>query len=135
MGRGFVQGIGLKKGALASTIGHDSHNIMVLGVSDDDMQQAVEVIAEQQGGIAVVADGKLLANLNLEVGGLMSERDAEFVADSFSKLLEAAHACGVLIEDPFMFMSFLALPVIPHLKITDLGLVDVDIFSHVGLWI
>ncbi len=135
VGLGFVQGIGLKRGALASTIGHDSHNITVLGVNDEDMLLAVKTITKQQGGIAVVADGKVLATLILDVAGLMSGADAESVARSFSELLEAAKRLGVQVDDPFMYMSFLALPVIPHLKITDLGLVDVDKFSHVDLWV
>lgn len=135
VGRGFVQGIGLKRGALASTIGHDSHNITVVGVSDDDMLLAVKTIVTQQGGIAVVADGKVLATLTLDVAGLMSGMDAESVAIAFSNLLKTVHKLGVLVSDPFMFMSFLPLPVIPHLKITDLGLVDVDKFCHVDLWV
>jgi len=135
VGRGFVQGIGLKRGALASTIGHDSHNITVLGVSDDDMMLAVKTIAKQQGGIAVVADGKVLATLVLDFAGLMSGADAVTVADSFSVLLKEAKKLGVQVDDPFMFMSFLALPVIPHLKISDLGLVDVDNFCKIDLWI
>ncbi len=135
VGQGFVQGIGLKRGALASTIGHDSHNITVLGVNDDDMLLAVKTIAKQQGGIAVVADGKVLATLILDVAGLMSGADAENVADAFSNLLKAAKHLGVELSDPFMFMSFLALPVIPHLKISDLGLIDVDNFCHIDLWV
>ena len=135
VGRGFVQGIGLKRGAIASTIGHDSHNITVIGVDDDDMMLAVQTIVDQQGGIAVVANGIILATLTLEVAGLMSCEDAVSVADAFAELLKAAKKLGVQIDDPFMFMSFLALPVIPHLKITDLGLVDVDKFSLVELWV
>lgn len=135
VGRGFVQGIGLKRGALASTIGHDSHNITVVGVDDNDMMLAVQTIVDQQGGIAVVADGIVQATLTLEIAGLMSNQNAVAVADSFAKLLEAAKKLGVQIDDPFMFMSFLALPVIPHLKITDLGLVNVDTFSLTELWV
>lgn len=134
IGLGFVQGFGLTKGALASTIGHDSHNITVIGVNDDDMTLAVQTIAHQGGGIAVVEGGEVLASLRLDVAGLMSTEDAATVAAGFSGLLKAARECGVQVEDPFMFMSFLALPVIPHLKITDRGLVDVDRFCHVGLW-
>ncbi len=120
---------------MASTIGHDSHNITVLGVSDEDMMLAVKTIAKQQGGIAVVADGKVLETLILDFAGLMSGKSAETVSDSFSNLLKAAKKLGVQVDDPFMFMSFLALPVIPHLKISDLGLVDVDNFCHVDLWV
>lgn len=135
VGRGFVQGIGLQRGALASTIGHDSHNITVLGVNDGDMMLAVKTIVKQQGGIAVVADGKVLETLTLDFAGLMSGENAETVAGSFSNLLKAAKKLGVQVDDPFMFMSFLALPVIPHLKISDLGLIDVDNFCRVDLWV
>ncbi len=134
-GLGFVQGIGLQRGALASTVGHDSHNITVVGVDDQDMTLAVETIVRQGGGLAVVEGGRVLASLSLNVAGLMSTAEAQEVADDFSSLLASAAELGVLVKDPFMLMSFLALPVIPHLKMTDLGLVDVDTFQHVGLWV
>lgn len=135
VGLGFVQGIGLQRGALASTVGHDSHNITVIGANDADMFLAVQTIIKQGGGLAVVADGEVKANLVLDVAGLMSTKDAKAVALRFSELLKAVHDLGVQVPDPFMFMSFLALPVIPHLKITDLGLIDVDSFSPVSLWV
>lgn len=134
VGLGFVQGIGLNRGALASTVGHDSHNITVVGASDEDMFLAVQTIIKQGGGLAVVADGEVKASLVLDVAGLMSTGDAKTVAVNFAELLKNVSKLGVQVADPFMFMSFLALPVIPHLKITDLGLVDVDTFSHVSLW-
>ncbi len=134
-GCGFVQGIGLKRGALASTVGHDSHNITVVGENDEDMMLAVETICRQQGGLAVVADGEVKATLALEVAGLMSCHDADSVALRLAKVINAAKDLGVQVEDPFMYMSFLALPVIPYLKITDLGLIDVDNFCHVPLWV
>ena len=135
VGLGFVQGIGLQRGALASTVGHDSHNITVIGANDTDMFLAVQTIIKQGGGLAVVADGEVKARLILDVAGLMSTGDAGAVALHFSELLKTVHMLGVQVPDPFMFMSFLALPVIPHLKITDLGLVDVDSFSHISLWV
>ncbi len=135
IGLGFVQGLGLQRGALASTVGHDSHNITVVGASDEDMLLAVQTIIDQGGGLAVVADGKVRASLILDVAGLMSTKDAETVALNFADLLRAVDGLGAQVPDPFMFMSFLVLPVIPHLKITDLGLVDVDAFSHVSLWV
>jgi adenine deaminase len=135
MGIGFVQGIGLKQGALASTVGHDSHNIMAIGVNDHDMELVVQTIIKQGGGLAVVCDGQVKARLVLDVAGLMSSAGAAEVAEKFSSLLKAAKEQGVEVPDPFMLMSFLALPVIPHLKMTDLGLVDVDTFSHVSLWV
>lgn len=135
IGLGFVQGIGLQKGALASTVGHDSHNITVIGVEDHDMRLAVETIVDQGGGLTVVADERVLASLPLSIAGLMSPDDALDVATEFSNLLQAAVGLGVVPENPFMLMSFLGLPVIPHLKMTDLGLVDVDTFQPVGLWV
>ena len=135
IGQGFVQGIGLQAGALASTVGHDSHNILVVGVDDDDMRLAVETIAEQQGGLAVVLAGEVIASLTLEVAGLMSESDVEEVAAKFNTVLAGAKRLGTTLDDPFMVMSFLALPVIPHLKLTDMGLVNVDSFSHIPLWV
>ncbi len=135
IGLGFVQGIGLTSGALASTVGHDSHNITVIGTNDSDMECVVRAIVDQGGGLAIVNDGEVVANLVLDVAGLMATNDAEELADKFFYLLKVAENQGVQVADPFMLMSFLALPVIPHLKMTDLGLVDVDTFSLTGLWV
>ncbi len=135
IGLGFVHGIGLQEGALASTVGHDSHNITVIGVDDMDMEIAVQAIVKQGGGLAVVKNGEVVERLVLDVAGLMSTDEAHVLADKFSNLLMAALKLGVQVSDPFMLMSFLALPVIPHLKITDMGLVDVDAFSHTDLWL
>ncbi len=135
IGLGFVQGFGLKEGALASTVGHDSHNITVIGTNDLDMEGAVQAIVKQGGGLAVVNNGKVVASLVLSIAGLMSTEDAEVLAGKFLNTLEAALLQGVEISDPFMLMSFLALPVIPHLKMTDMGLVNVDTFCHTDLWV
>jgi adenine deaminase len=135
IGLGFVQGIGLKKGAIASTVGHDSHNITVIGCNDQDMYSVVKALIKQGGGLAIVCDGVVEASLDLDVAGLMSTSDADEVAKTFSELLRVAANLGVQVSDPFMLMSFLALPVIPHLKMTDLGLVDVDLFCHTSLWV
>lgn len=135
IGRGFVTGLGLKKGAIASTVGHDSHNITVAGCDDQDMKLVVETLIKQGGGLAIVCEGKVEASLVLDVAGLMSTADATEVAETFSELLKVAAKLGVKLADPFMLMSFLSLPVIPHLKMTDLGLVDVDSFCHTGLWV
>ncbi len=134
-GLGFVQGLGLQRGALASTVGHDSHNITVVGTSDSDMEFVVKTIIEQGGGLAAVCDGEVRASLVLDVAGLMSTATPELLAENFSRLLGAASDLGVGVDDPYMLMSFMALPVIPHLKMTDLGLVDVDRFSLVDLWV
>ena len=135
IGLGFVQGLGLKQGAIASTVGHDSHNIIVVGCNDLDMELAVQALVTQGGGLVIVCDAKVEASLVLDVAGLMSTADAAEVAENFSGILKVAKRLGVQVSDPFMLMSFLALPVIPHLKITDLGLVDVDQFSLVSLWV
>ena len=135
IGLGFVQGIGLKKGAIASTVGHDSHNITVIGCNDQDMHSVVKALIEQGGGLAIACDGVVDASLVLDVAGLMSSSGADEVAKAFSELLRVAANLGVQVSDPFMLMSFLALPVIPHLKMTDLGLVDVDLFCHTSLWV
>ncbi len=134
-GLGFVQGLGLKKGAIASTISHDSHNIVIIGCNDQDMKTAVQVLVEQGGGLAVVCDGNVEGSLSLEIAGLMSSASALEVAETFSNVLKGVAKLGIDIEDPFMLMSFLALPVIPHLKITDIGLVNVDTFSTTELWV
>jgi adenine deaminase len=126
IGRGFVHGFGLKRGAIASSVGHDSHNICVVGAGDADMAAAVNRLIEIQGGFAVVLDGAVLAELPLPIAGLMSDRPYEAVRDALLPLRAAAHGLGVTLAEPFLQVAFLPLPVIPHLKITDLGLVDVN---------
>jgi len=134
MGKGFVKGFGLKRGALASSVAHDSHNIVVVGVSDDDMMKAVKEIEAMKGGLVAVADGQILARLPLPVAGLMSEKSAYEVQAELEELLKASKALGCTLEEPFMALSFLALPVIPELKLTDKGLVDVTEFRFVDLF-
>jgi adenine deaminase len=134
VGRGFVTGMGLRAGALAGSIAHDSHNIIVVGMSDADMLLAVETVAKAGGGLAVVANNHVLSLLELGVAGLMSTSPVKTVNDQFENLLHAAQKTGVYEENPFMLLSFLALPVIPHLKITDYGLIDVDAFRTIGIW-
>jgi adenine deaminase len=126
IGRGFVKGFGLKRGAIASSVAHDSHNIAVVGVSDADMALAVNRVIETGGGFAVAGDGQLCAELALPVAGLMSLQPFEEVCTELHALREAAKDIGCILPEPFLQVAFLALPVIPHLKITDLGLVDVD---------
>lgn len=126
IGLGFVKGFGLKRGAIASSVGHDSHNICVIGADEADMAAAVNRLIQLQGGFAVAADGVVRAELALPIAGLMSDQPYETVRDALPSLREAATALGVVLEEPFLQVAFLPLPVIPHLKITDLGLVDVD---------
>ncbi|MDP3182621.1 MAG: adenine deaminase [Desulfobaccales bacterium] len=134
LGLGLVKGFGLKKGALASTVAHDSHNIIVVGADEADMLQAVEHLVALQGGLAVVAGGRVLADLPLPIAGLISPAPLEEVAAGFARLKAAYRSLGGDLPDPFMALSFLALPVIPELKLTDLGLVDVGRFEIVPLF-
>ncbi|ULJ72670.1 adenine deaminase [Rhizobium gallicum] len=129
---GFVQGFGLKKGAIASTVGHDSHNICVVGVSEEDMACAANRLGEIKGGFVVVEDGKVTGEIALPVAGLMSLEPYEKVRDTLHHLRKAAYALGATLEEPFLQLAFLPLPVIPHLKISDRGMVDVDRFVLIG---
>jgi len=133
IGRGFVSGFGLPAGALASSIGHDAHNICVVGANDADMATAVNRLIAIQGGLVAVRDGEILGELALPVAGLMSDRPFEEVAERLTALRKAVAGMGCALPEPFLQLAFLPLPVIPHLKITDLGLVDVDAFAVVDL--
>ncbi|EAQ03839.1 adenine deaminase [Pseudooceanicola batsensis HTCC2597] len=126
---GFVKGFGLKTGAIASTVCHDHHNIAVVGAEYGDMAHAANRLAELQGGFVVVRDGAVLAELALPVAGLMSDQPFEVVHDRLVELREAAKGLGVTLDEPFLQLAFLALPVIPALKITDRGMVDVTKFE------
>jgi adenine deaminase len=133
IGRGFVKGFGLTGGAIASSIGHDAHNIIVVGHDDADMALAVNRLIELQGGFVAARGGALLGELALPVAGLMSDRPAEEVEASLRALRAAVREMGCRLAEPFVQMAFLPLSVIPHLKITDRGLVDVDRFEVIGL--
>jgi adenine deaminase len=133
LGLGLVQGFGLRRGALASSVAHDSHNIVVVGANEADMLQAVRHLVNLGGGMAVVADGRIVADLALPIAGLISPEPLERVAAAYGTLKEAYRGLGGNLPDPFMVLSFLALPVIPALKLTDLGLVDVNRFQVVPL--
>ncbi|HEV7368697.1 adenine deaminase [Arenibaculum sp.] len=132
VGRGFVRGFGLRSGALASSVGHDSHNVAVVGASDADMAVAVNRLIELQGGFVAVRDGVVVAELPLPVAGLISDRAFEEVEHALSGLRAAVRGMGCTLAEPFLQLAFLPLPVIPHLKITDLGLVDVDRFELIA---
>jgi adenine deaminase len=133
IGLGFVRGFGLRAGALASTVSHDAHNVIVTGASDEDMALAVRRLVELGGGIVAVRDGAVLAELPLPVAGLMCDLPAAAAAAALHDLRDAARSLGVEVRAPFMALSFLGLSVIPSLKITDRGLVDVDRFEIVPL--
>ncbi|MGB9627224.1 MAG: adenine deaminase [Thermodesulfobacteriota bacterium] len=134
IGIGFVQGFGLKKGAIGSSVAHDSHNLVIVGTSDEDMLKAILTLKEMGGGLVVITEGKVLASLALPIAGLMSESPVEEVYKKLGNLHQAARSLGCKISDPFMALSFLSLPVIPELKITDKGLVDVTQFKIVPLF-
>lgn len=131
IGRGFVQGFGLKEGALASSVGHDSHNLCVVGMDDTDMALAVSRLTELGGGFVAVEGGRIIAELSLPIAGLMSDQPFEKVRDDLEALRRAVGEMGGTLEEPFLQLAFLPLPVIPHLKITDLGLIDVDTMTLV----
>ena len=133
IGLGLVRGFGLRDGALASTIAHDAHNIVAVGMNDDDLQRAVERLVELGGGIVVVSDGEVRAELPLPVAGLLSDRPLAEVVAASRACVEAARGLGCTLPSPFQSLAFLALSVIPSLKITDHGLVDVDAFELVPL--
>jgi len=135
IGKGFVKGFGLKHGALASSVAHDSHNIIVVGTTDEDMRAALEAVINMGGGLAAVSDTNIRAELALPVAGLMSLEPVQRVRDQLDRLIGVAHDMGTTLKDPFMTLSFLALPVIPELKLTDIGLVDVNKFEVVPLFV
>jgi len=135
VGKGFVRGLGLKKGAIASTVAHDHHNLVVAGADDESMLTAAYAVAETRGGLAVAVGGEVLAQVPLPIAGLMSDQPIETVRQQMDALLAAVHQLGSPLHDPFMTLGFLALPVIPSLKLTDMGLVDVDKFEIVPLFL
>ncbi len=126
---GFVQGFGLQRGAIGSTVCHDHHNIAIVGADYDDMALAANRLGAIEGGFVVVEGGRVLAELPLPVAGLMSLNSFEEVHEELVRLRAAAKSLGVVLEEPFLQLAFLCLPVIPHLKITDHGMVDVDRFE------
>ena len=135
IGLGFIKGFGLQRGAIAGTVAHDHHNLAVIGVDDGSMQTAVRAISEMGGGL-IVADGdQVLARLPLPIAGLLSELPIEAVRAQYDRMIAAARDLGNQMSDPFMVMSFMGLEVIPKLKLTDLGLVDVEQFKFADLFV
>jgi adenine deaminase len=135
IGFGFVHGIGMRRGAIASTVAHDHHNLVVIGADDVSMRTAALAVAGADGGLAAAEGETMLSLLPLPLAGLMSDRPIEEVRNGMNALLAAAHGLGASLRDPYMAMSFLALEVIPALKLTDLGLVDVERFEIVPLFV
>jgi len=135
IGKGFVKGFELKEGAIASTVAHDSHNAIAVGANDSDIYMAINRLRDIGGGLVILNEGKVLGELPLPVAGLMTTLEAAEVAGRVKKLKETCATLGCKLRNPFMTLSFLALPVIPKLKITDYGLVDVEKFEIVNLFV
>jgi adenine deaminase len=135
VGLGFVRGLGLSHGALAGSVGHDAHNLIVAGCDDDSMMTAARAVADLGGGLVVAAAGQVLASVGLPIAGLMSDQPVETVRQQMDHLVAVAKELGSPLHDPFMALGFLALEVIPALKLTDQGLVDVEAFDFVPLFV
>lgn len=135
VGIGFVRGFGLRRGALASSVAHDSHHIIAVGTSDEELLRAIDTVIERGGGQVVVDSRRVETVLALPLAGLMSDEPLPSVLRQIDRLKAAARGLGAVPEDPFMALSFLALPVIPELKLTDRGLFDVTRFCHVPLFV
>jgi adenine deaminase len=135
VGMGFVRGFGLRRGAMASSVANDCHNLVVVAADDEDGLIAARTVADMGGGIAVTEGGELRAAIALPLAGLMADRAPEAVADQLDVVTSAVRELGCAVPAPFMAMSFLALPVIPHLRLTDRGLVDVDAFAFTDVFV
>ena len=134
IGKGFVKGFGIKEGAIASTVAHDSHNMIIIGTNDKDMLVAQKELVKSQGGKVVIKNGEVLAKLPLPIAGLMSDQDINYVTEQSEALNKAAKEIGCVVDDPFMTMAFLSLPVIPELKITDKGIFSTKGFNFVDIF-
>ncbi len=135
VGLGLVSGFGFARGAIATSVAHDSHNIAAVGTSSEEIFRAVSKVREMGGGLVVVDDGVVKASLPLPIAGLLSDRSMDEVVEKIEEVVGAARDLGSTLEDPFMTLSFLCLPVIPELKLTDKGLVDVNKFDSVPLFL
>lgn len=131
----FINGFGLKEGAMATSVAHDSHNIIAIGVDDQDIALAVNTIVDSKGGICTVKDNKVLDQLVLPFGGLMSDKELKEIALAFKKNNDNAKNMGSSFENPFITASFMSLLVIPSLKLSDKGLFDSEQFSFLSLFI
>lgn len=135
IGVGLIEGYGIEDGAIATTIAHDSHNIIVIGDNDDDILLAIEELKNIGGGITMTSNGEILHSLPLEIGGIMTEKPIEHISNNLEKMSELAHEKLKISKDidPFMTLSFMGLPVIPKLKLTDMGLFDVERFDFINV--
>ena len=132
-GLGFVKGFGIKEGAVASTVAHDSHNLLIIGTNDEDMAYAGNILAKEGGGMVAVKDKQVLALLPLSIAGLMSDKPVEEVAKLVDGMSKAWKELGCNIVSPFMTMALLSLPVLPELRLTNRGLVDTLNFKFIGI--
>ena len=132
VGLGFITGLGLKEGAVASTVGHDSHNLVVAGVEDESMIEATRALAKSEGGMVAVKDRRILSHLPLPIAGLMSDRSVETVAKQMDELKNAWRQLGSTLPSPTITLAFTTLSVIPELRITDKGLLDTVHFKFVN---
>ncbi len=134
VGRGIVKGFGIKVGAMATTVAHDSHNIVAVGTSDQDLQTAIQALEKMEGGLVIVKNGDVIASVPLSIAGLMSNHPSEDVYEQLQQLKKGVAEIGFKGPfNPFLTLSFLTLPVIPSLKLTDTGLFDVESFSHINV--
>ena len=131
---GLIRGFGLKSGAIASTVAHDAHNIIVVGASDRDMLAAARGAADMGGGMTVADKGQVIAKLPLQIAGFMSQGNINEVSSSLEEVIRAARSLGCSLEAPFATLSFMALTPIPELKLTDQGLFDSVNFKFVSLF-
>ncbi|MCQ2489725.1 MAG: adenine deaminase, partial [Clostridia bacterium] len=135
-GVGYIRGIGLRAGAIAATVSHDSHNLIVIGTNDADMECVANYIREIGGGSAIALNGEIVASMPLPIAGLMTDKPADVIAEENEALRAKVREIGVNDNiEPFMNMAFVSLPVIPSLKMSTQGLVDVDHFSRVDLFV
>lgn len=132
IGIGLVRGFGFREGAIASTVAHDAHNIIAVGVSDEDILAAIALVAESQGGLAIVADGQILGHLPLPIAGLMSDAPLHEIVETYDQLRTAAQSLGSPLDDPFGQLAFLSLTVIPEVRITERGMFDVTTMSFIA---
>ncbi len=134
IGKGFVRGFSLRSGAIASSVAHDSHNIIAVGTNDRDIYIAADAIVSYGGGLVAVNEGKIMSFLKLPIAGLMSDGSTEDVSRALQDLNDSAAALGCKLDEPFMTLSFITIPVIPELRLTDMGLIDVVKQRRVSLF-
>ena len=132
IGLGLIKGFGLKKGAVASSVAHDSHNIIAIGTNDEDIEKAIKEIEIMQGGLVMVLNGEAIGKMELPLAGILSLEPAEAAAGQLHDIETLVKVMGVSLDSPFTALSFMALPVIPEIRITDKGMIDVEKFEVIS---